>query len=399
MDLKDTVLLARFAYQYGHPIVEDAWYDEAIKQLAAQGIHVNPIYEDDPIPWDILRANGIKDEEVYEWIGKPAPYAESDKYYDIVDEAKSMSIRSVNNFADAYDWFSQLSPNTELVFTPKIDGINTRRGYQYVDESLKFRVAMTRGRSSDAIDITRNVSYITQPEIRNVDIQHDLVLYSESFCRKEDIPYISAKYGIPLKIPRNAGLSMMRVTSYEQEDFKYLHSLVFRCDVAETLSGGLDWAKAHGFQTVPYTLYMWKGAMEFSQFKTWLNHLIEQTKAYTDARGWPTDGVVVEINSRSAFVEGGIDHGYSEANLALKVGLWEPGIYQSRVLDIEIVQQDETASCKAIVAPVTTTGGQEVTTVNLFNPAIMIANKIHIGSVIKFRYKNETTVDLIYDGG
>ncbi len=398
MDLKDIVILARFAYRYGHPIVEDAWYDQAIKTLAQQGIHFDPIYEDDPIPWDLLRANGIPDEEVYEWVGKPVDHAESSKYYDIIDEAKSMSIRSVNTFEDAYSWFSQLEDGTELVFTPKIDGINTRRGYEFskTDGKLHYRVSLTRGRSSDAIDVTRNIGFISRQEIRDPGFEHNLVVYSESFCKKSDISSISEKYGVKLKIPRNAGLSLMRVETYDRSDYDKLHTLVFRCDVSDTLSGGLDWARAHGFATVPYALHKWNSNLSFSQFKTWIEYIIETTKGFTDTRGWPTDGVVVEINSRSKFSEGGIENGYSEANLALKVGLWEPGLYESVVQKIEIIQQDETCNCVAIVEPVTATGGQELTRVNLFNPAIMIRNNIREGSRIRFKYKNETTIDLVY---
>lgn len=393
----DILAIARFMYRFGDPCMEDADYDELVRKVRASGQQVNPIYEDDPIPFDLLRSVGIPDSEIYRIMQKPQPFEHSDQYYDIVDESASMSIRSVTTFREAYDWFNTLPDGVELIFTPKIDGINTRRGYEYEDGMLKYRVALTRGRSSDSIDVTRNMGFITQHQVPVDDIAHNLVVYSETFCKKMDIPDLVAKYNTPLKIPRNAGLSMMRSTDYEQSDYDKLHTLVFRCDVSDTLSGGLDWAKAHGFKTVPYTLKIWNSGMSYEDFSQEISKLIASVKGYTDSLGWPTDGIVVEINSRSLFTVGEIKDNYSSSNLALKIGLWKPGIYQSTVRNIEILPQDDDCNCVAIVDPVTTSGGQEVKRVNLFNPAIMIANKIVIGSKITFQYKNETTVDLIQE--
>lgn len=397
-DLEKFVQFARFAYAHGDPICEDSEYDEYIAELKSQGIDLDPVYENDSVPWNIARELNIPDDYMYSLIGESQPFEHSNEYYDILDEAASLSIRSVTDMHEAFAWFSQLKDNTELIFTPKIDGINTRRGYEFKDNKLHYRVSLTRGRSSDAIDVTKNIGNISPKTIDSPDISTNLVVYSETFCKKSDIPYISEKYGVQLKIPRNAGMSMMRVDSYQKSDFDKLHSLVFRCDVADTLSAGIDWAANHGFSTVPYMLYTWKSDMTFQDFSEFILGLITELKGKTDSYGWPTDGVVVEINSRSAFTSADIQNNYSSANLALKIGMWEPGVYQSIVTHIEILQKDEQCNCVALVEPVTTTGGQTVSRVNLFNPAIMINNNINVGSLITFKYKNETTVDLVYGG-
>lgn len=394
MTLESYILVARFMYRFGRPVLEDAEYDGYIRNLKAQGITFNPIYEDDPIPYDKLHELGVTDEEIKDIMG-PATETiqDSEAYRDLIEESSSLSISPVHTFQEAYDWALNFK-DIEMIFTPKLDGINTRRGYEYKNGKLIYRIAMTRGRRSDALNITPNMRYISPTDIATDKITHSLVINSETFLPAMDIPHVCEKYSVSLKIPRNAGMSLMRVSTYEPEDIKRLKSLVFKCDVAPTLSEGLDIAEQMGFEVVPYTLMKFN-LESLGAFTRQIETLIQDLHTFSSERGWPTDGVVVEVNSRLESGKGDIHNGYSSTNLALKVGLWEPGVYESVIKEIEMVQQAEQCNCVAIVEPVVAQGGQTISRVNMFNPSIMISRDLFTGSKIRFKYKNETTVDLI----
>lgn len=392
LTLKDYMLVARYYYRYGQPLLSDAEYDAYMQQLNESGIYLDPIYENDPVPYEALRALG--GEGILSETLAPANTEDAvDKYKDLVAENECLSIKSVNTYYDAYQWAKDFK-GKEMILTPKLDGINTRRAYEYIDGQLIYRLALTRGRIGSALDVTSNMRYCSPISVPAGAINTNVVINSESFLPANDIPALREKYGIDIKIPRGAGMSLMRVSTYKPEDIAKLRSIVFKFGYADTLSGGLDLAKSMGFDVVPY----WLTELDVSSleaFTAQVEGLIKTVHQYATERGWPTDGIVCEINNRHEFKGNDEERGYSSSNLAFKVGLWEPGVYTSTVTAIELAQQAEQANCVAIVKPVIAQGGQTLSRVNLFNPDTMIRRGINIGSEISFKYKNETTIDLI----
>ena len=397
------LLVARFMYAKGKPIISDAEYDELVSKVKTEGVILNPIYEDDDIPYEAFsQVLGYSKEDVDNCIAVNSAEATTSYFtsednapdFDLLAESDSLSITSVTDFEEAYSWF-EANKGIELVISTKIDGINTRRGYKYREGKLIYNAALTRGRKSDPLDITGNIRLISPDNITS-DIDHDLVVYSETIVPTYAIASINDKYSDDYTIPRNLAMAMMRVDRFDNADYEYLKSFVFRMDWGPTLSQGLEKARSMGFDTVPYITYTYEH-MSFEDFVISMEKIIADLKAQTDAMFIITDGMVAEINDRTLAGQAGISNNYSSANLALKIGLWQPGVYESEVVALDLSQHSEQCTCVAIVEPVIAKGGQKITRVNCFNPSVLFANDIRPGKRIKFEYKNETTVNLITD--
>lgn len=388
----DRFLIARYLYANGVDFISDAEYDELRKRLESEGQVFNPIYEDDPIPLEALQRSGFSQDEIKELIEYSAP--DSEEHVDLLMDSPCLSINSTNSYEEAFTWFHALQ-GVEVILTPKIDGINTRRGFKFEDGELKYCVALTRGRAANSLNVTSNLRYIT-PKIRDPKgITTNLVVHSETFVPAKYIEYLCQTYGLRLTLPRGAGMSMARTSRYALEDYWMLRSPVFRVDYGTTLAEGLDMAKELGFEVVPYWYFKYEGE-PYADFKVRLDTLMREIKDTADSLDYVTDGIVAQINDMLTYASSDISRGYSTSNLALKIGLWQPGIYESTVRSIIIQPQDEQCNCVAIVDPVIAHGGQTLQRVNLFNPDIMISSGILPGSKIRFEYKNETTINLIY---
>ena len=397
--LLDKVLIARCMYANGITYISDAEYDEAVIKLRSQGCTLNPIYEDDPIPYEAFeRVMGKSHEEVDSMLlkNKAAPtsiFSQSKELaYDFLAETESLSIMPVFSFEDAYNLFVA-HRNLEIIISAKIDGINTRRGYMRDGDALKYVASLTRGRKSDPLDVTDNMAYISPTKI-SVPGQSNLLLYSETVTTQSAISAINEKYGDSYTIPRGLAVAMMRTDKFSSEDYEYLKSFVFRVDYGEKLSDGLEMAAGLGFLIVPYVTYTYKDET-FDMFKKNMQEIIAKLKFTTDSWDIVTDGMVAEVNDRSRFSLEGVSNNYSSANLAMKIGLWQPGVYTSVVKSLDLCQQAERCTCVAIVEPVIAKGGQTITRVNCFNPSVLFDNNILPGTEIKFEYKNETTVNLL----
>lgn len=396
----DRLLVARCMYANGLSYMSDAEYDELILKIKAEGKVVNPIYEEDPIPYDsfsrVLNLDREAVDKMLNMGAKSTTVFSSDKTValDFLAETESLSIMPVFSFEDAYAWF-QMHRDLEIVISTKIDGINTRRGYLADSGKLKYSAALTRGRKSDPMDITVNMGKISPSEL-NIDLPN-LLLYSETVTTKAAVSEINEKYGESYTIPRGLAISMMRTDKFSNEDYDYLKSYVFRVDYGSKLIDGLEMARQLGFPVVPYVLYTYKGE-SFDEFKESMQDIIKTLKAQTDSWDIVTDGMVAEVNDRNQFSTEDVANNYSSANLALKIGLWQPGVYTSTVRALDLSQQSERCACVAIVDPVVAKGGQTITRVNCFNPSVLFANNILPGTQITFEYKNETTVNLIVGG-
>lgn len=401
----DLVLAARFAYSRGKPLISDAEYDAACLNLKRFGKTLNPVYEDDPVPYKALeRVVGYSKTEIdsiyglyqREQVTRHFGGDEEASDFDLLAESDSLSISAVTDYNDAYAWFEG-NADIELVISTKIDGINTRRGYKHRDGKLVYNAALTRGRKSDPFDITANMQKISPNNIAS-DIQHDLVVYSETVVPFSAISYINEKYSDDYTIPRNLAMAMMRVTKFEDADYENLKSFVFRLDWGATLSEGLEKARSLGFTIVPYVTYTYHHT-SYENFVADIEKIMHTLKETTDTMGIITDGMVAEVNDRSLAGQQAIHNNYSSANIALKIGLWQPGVYESTVIALDLSQHSDQCSCVAVVEPIIAKGGQRISRVNCFNPSILFANGIRPGKRIKFEYKNETTVNLITENG
>lgn len=397
-ELIDKFLVARCMYSNGLDYLSDAEYDQLSKQLSQEGYNINPIYEDDPIPYEsfsrVLNMNKAEvDELLHVSTAASTDYFSGNKEpdFDFLAESDSLSIKAVTTFREAFNWFLD-KQDIDVLISTKIDGINTRRGYIRNDKGLSFNAALTRGRKSDPINITSNMRIIS-PEQISLDVD-SLLVYSETVVPKQTIAVINDKYNSDYSIPRNLAMALMRVDRFDTEDYKQLRSFVFRLDYGSLLSDGIDLAASLGFDVVPYIHYSYKGE-SYDEFVLHMEEIIKSLKDQTDSMGIVTDGMVAEINDRALFSCGGINNNYSSSNIALKIGLWQPGVYESEVVSLDLSQGGDQCSCVAVVKPVLAEGGQKISRVNCFNPGILFKHDIRPGKRIRFEYKNETTVNIL----
>lgn len=389
------IKIARCMYANGLNYMSDAEYDDAVQTLAANGIALDPIYENDTVPYEaFLTVLHLSKDDVNKMlkISDSTDGTTLAEDIDLLNETESLGISAVTTFEDAFSWF-QTHINQEVVISAKIDGINTRRLYRSVGGKLEYRAALTRGRKSDPINVTTNMTYASPTRITS-DIATDLIVYSETTVPTSTIDIINDKYETDYTIPRGLAVALMRVDRYDADDYSYLQSYVFRVDYGISLSEGIDMAKQLGFKTVPYILYTYKGE-SFDLFKNAISEIMHKLKSITDSWDIVTDGMVAELNNRHDYSSLAISNGYSGGNIALKIGLWCPGVYTSTVRAFDFSQQADRCSCVAIVDPVTAKGGQKISRVNCYNPSVLFNNGIQIGSDIRFEYKNETTVNIL----
>lgn len=401
-DILDKVMIARYMYAQGSSdYLSDAEYDDYCAQLKSAGIILDPIYDNDPIPYEAFeRAMGFNREATDSYLrdhlgemSERSSVFSTEQNMDFLAESKSLSINAVHKFSEALEWFRE-HEGEEIVISTKIDGINTRRGYVNHNGCLEFVGALTRGRSSDPIDITTNMRKISPATLTGCP--NDLVVYSETVVKTSFINDANLKYDCDYTIPRGLAMAMMRVDKFEDADYTNLKSFVFRVDWGNTLIEGIELARKLGFDVVPYVTYTYNGE-DADTFKQQMEGIIRKLKDATDNMDIVTDGMVAEVNDRSAFSSGDISNNYSSANIALKIGLWEPGVYKSKVVRLDLSPQFDRCACVAVVEPVIAAGGQTISRVNCYNPSVLFDHNILPGTEIKFEYKNETTVNIILE--
>lgn len=403
MDKKLAVLLiARYMYANGVNYISDAEYDVLSKEVVNAGNKLSPIYEEDPVPYEAFSLiMGFNKEATDEYLKTTIPnsikttdiFQTDASNMDFLTESASLSINAVHKFDEAFYWFRE-HIGEEIVISAKIDGINTRRGYIRNGDHLEFKAALTRGRSSDPIDITNNMKKISPSIIK--DCTDNLLIYSETVAKSSFIDEANQKYSCDYTIPRGLAMAMMRVDKFEDSDYVNLKSYVFRVDWGATLVDGLKLAEKLGFEVVPYTVYTYAGE-SFEEFKNQIEQVMCSIKSTTDAMDIVTDGMVAEVNDRLSFSSGKINNNYSSENIALKIGLWEPGVYTSKVIGLDLSPQFDRCACVAIVEPVVAKGGQTISRVNCYNPNVLFEHDILPGAIIRFEYKNETTVNILLD--
>lgn len=396
------VLVARTMYSKGLPYMSDAEYDMLTSKLALEGMELSPIYEDDPVPYDAFKqVLGIEPGDVDILLNnqqKTSAFSSTSAladYAELVNDSASLSIHAVTEYEDAFNWF-RAHIGEEILISTKVDGINTRRGWLYENEACTYKVALTRGRSSEPWNVTNNMSFISPPLLVNPKLKSNLLIYSETVVPFDALTAINDKYGESYTIPRGLAMSMMRAQRFEPMDYQWLKSFVFRVDYGDTLEEGLHLAEELGFPTVPYITYTYNGE-PFDVFHKQIDLIMRALKDELDNIGIITDGMVAEVNDRHSFLAGDVKNNYSTQNIALKMGLWHPGVYEGLVESLDISQSGDRFGCVAVIKPVRVKGGQSVRRVNCYNPATVITRNILPGTKIRFEYKNETTVNLIQE--
>lgn len=397
----DTYKLARWFYKIGSPILDDKEYDSLHSEFLKYEVFnslTGQHYEDDPLPrqsFEVFNINPHEfqlEENRYQLNQNTSRLK---RWESELQDEESKSIYPIESMYEAYKWFQE-NGHMDVIISLKVDGINTKNLYTVKDLTATHQVSATRSRKDSGIDITDNMAKVIPTKL-NLDAQHDgsLFVRGEAYVPSKSLAYLRDKYKQPYKIPRSTAMSAIR-KGFNDEDMHHLRLLVFKTGIGETVEEGYLTAQQLGFNTAPYELHSNAPISGFATFEIWLTEIMNRMWSLSKELDIPTDGLVVQVNDLNEFKKKGSFGNYNYGAIALKFGQWSSDVYESKVVDIKIIPRKEEYSYVAIIEPTVVKSGVEVERVNLFNANIMIKTNVNIGSTIRFEYKSESSVNLIY---
>lgn len=278
----------------------------------------------------------------------------------------------------------------QVVYSPRLD--------QSINEQDLNRLifSRSRGRKGQYITWTDNVSKCLPRMIKNIQSsKEDIFISAEAFVEPDYLETLGHFAKCSFTTSRDAARSALQRSDYPDKVYKHVRLLAFRVNVGDTLTEGLEALRDIGFPTVPFRKHTFSFT-NFEEFEKELSEIIWEFKAIAAEQHIPNDGIVLQVNETASFGKESTENLYDDGNFAVKALGWEPSIYSSIVKEV-LIRRDYTVrfSVKAIVEPVYTEGNKMLTTVNLFNPKRLIESDVHVGDLIEFEYKNDTTINFI----
>lgn len=386
-------IVSRYFYKIGDPIITDETYElytnaikkhkEASKALAE---YLNRTYDDDPIPVELLKQFDIEVETNID-SDDLENYQEKEKYFKILNEDKSLSCHAVTSYDEAWEFFEKYKRlDKDLVVSLKMDGINTKNIYDEGD----LKISLSRGRASESFDFTKQTKLVLPNRI-DLDTK-DLKITGESFVTYEGVSKLRETDPNKYKTCKSSAISMLRVR-HPLHFYKYLKTVIFSAEgIESTLDQTFKKLKMYGFDVVPYKLIQ---ASEIPDEKGLFQHWLKENVfdyMWEFGKDMPSDGVVVEVNDLT--FNGTINGQYSDRQIALKFEQWSYNIYTGIVKNIIWRQNRVHASIRVEIEPMETVDGCTATIINVFNPSILITNKIQKGSIIHFE-RNSDAVNIL----
>lgn len=393
-------IYARFRYRIGSPVISDIEYDSLDKKFKSLGKlteYTERSYDQDPVPYAIFEILEKTPEEistmvsVLNWSGAEVP----EDVKPVLLEVECKSIHSENTLEMCYPWMAE-HKGVPCLLMAKVDGNNTTSIWTKPNPESDlsvYRYTQTRGSGdSKPINITANMSKIV-PKALNIKQDH-LIVTAEAVYDERYMDFMRESVGVSLLTPRTAALSFLRIKDYPEELYKYIRLLVFKTNYGDKLSDSLTYAASLGFEIVP-TFKFVPDFEDFEDFRVRMTDTIWKFYKLCHAKGIDIDGLVAQVDSKTEFSQQSTSGLYDFGNFAVKAVAWEPDIFESVVVRIEMEPGVEQYNCVALVEPVTTKNGKKLSRVNLYNPQNMMANGVTAGSRIRFKYYNETTIEFI----
>lgn len=388
----DLWILARYLYRIGEePILSDREYDKLTRLFEEKyrepfKEYLDRTYDDDPIPYALLQEVGLRPYIPVRKDGR-------EELYDVLNEEKSLSINSVTNYRDTYNFvMDKVQQKQDLVASLKMDGVNTKS--LYVDG--KFSLSLSRGRSSNSFDFTDQVAYVFPSDLENVP--HELRVTGESFVLKGGLEPLRQKYKSgKYKTSKSAAISLLRV-KHQIEDYKDLHIKVFAAEgLSDTVVGTFERLQSMGFEVVPYLFIPWDIIpQDFEQFCLWLSkEVFDPIYKKQIEQDMPADGLVLEVNDYNWTDV--VTNQYSNRQLACKFEHWSFDLYKAVVTEVVVEQRRVNASVRVKIEPMTTNDDCEARIINTFNPSILVSNDIKVGTEVYFE-RNSGAVNILVHG-
>lgn len=356
----------------GNPLVDDATYDA----------HVRLLKQLKPNSSVLSRNWEVEDNELGE-------------YDDILKKYGMCSITTITSFDELYKFKSVLDsighPIT-LAASIKENGHGVRAVYI----NGRLYNGSTRGRYKKGRDITRHLkavlpNYIEAwKDIEIVEVRGEMLVSIETFEKNLK--------GV-LKTPLSSVTSLIR-DSVTDEELKYLDMVCYKVISNDeklefnSLSDEFEHLKNCGFM-IPEAVKVDGVTSENLEF--FVEKILEYFENKMDAGliKYSCDGIVFAINDDNIFYSVGKSGNAWNGNFALKMGrYWESNVYSSTILDIQFIPGKSYITPKAIVSPVKTANGAEVTNVPLYNIGVMERYHYVPGETIYFRFGGEVGVIL-----
>lgn len=373
--LENHVALLQDAAGMGAPLVTDTQYDMYFKLLR----ELKPESE-------ILTRNWETEDN------------DLDANDELLTKFKMLSIRTIQTMDDLYKFKEALGSKTvDLFASSKMNGHAIRAVYRFG----KLVGGSTRGRYKKGREILRHLQAVLPnyveawSEVRLVEVRGEMLVSFEQF---ENIKHI-------LKTPLSAVTSLIR-ESVTDEELKYLSCVCYRIVPSEdsgivfsTLEEQFEMLEDNGFKVPTHRKY---NEVTIDDFDDAFEEILEDFSIMADNGlfEYLTDGIVVAVNNCEQFNSMGIDGNNSLGNFAIKMGRhWECNIYSSNILDIEFVPGKKYFTPKALIEPVTTSTGAQVSTVPLYNVGVMEMLHLIPGETIYFKFGGETGVSLCLPDG
>ena len=334
----DLFVLARWTYSIGQPIMEDSEYTQLLNTITAvspDDEYVKRSWSSDPCPTELLKRIGHE-----EWI------------HAVVLSDKTESIPSLNT---DYELQLELKNLTQpATMSMKLDGWNIQASYF----NGELVLIQTRGRSSDAVDVTALSKYIPKeiPFKGKCKIVCELTIGREAFatCRDE-FGNVSERSAVSTVLARPNKYYLLSITAFDIHGYDLQGQNKF-----EVL-------RSFGFSTPPYYV-----VNNFEEVHAALQNLSFQADEY----GQPTDGVVYD----------------GEIRRAIRLLHWEEPIYKSFVIGYKEQYGPYRISPSVLIYPVFRKG-YEQRRLSLTNWQRIMDYNLQPGAPIAFRIASSATAD------
>lgn len=338
LSLRDKFIYTRWAYSVGMPVISDAEYTlllEAMKSEFPNDEYVKRSWSSDPCPTDLLKSLG-----------------RDDLIYKVILSDKTESIPSLGSESEVYYTLSSISgPGT---LSMKHDGWNIQISY------ARGSIVMvhTRGRSSDAIDVSSLKNYFPQsiPYEGNCKIVLEMTVSKSNygFCASM-FNNVSERSAVSSILARPEYYHMLSFNAFDIHGYE----LNGRCKF-EVLQ---EW----GFSTP-----MWKSVTDYQSMLIALHELSDAADDYDE----PTDGAVYDGVMRRA----------------IRIMHWQEPIYKSFVTGYNEKFGPYRISPSVEIYPVLRKGSTQHQ-LSMTNWQRIIDYNLQPGAPLAFRIASDATAD------
>lgn len=389
-NFQDLYILSRYYYREGISFLDDPSYDRIHKVFVEKGIlphYTNRVYDDDPIPYEILGKYGL------EVLGDGGRSGKDNPFYEELVSDPSYSIRPITMYEEMWEYLSSVRDEW-LVWMIKMNGVYIRNK---IKKGLKLTLSRGRGEGEpwDATNQMRLVIGSPSSKIEEARIN------GEAYVEPQVLKQLALKYDghkpeseRRFKSAKSGAIVMLR-RAMEQEDYKFLKFKVFSASGlgTESISETLELCKELGFDTVPYMrIHGSEIPNTFDEFLPWARqHLDNMRELQGDI---PADGVVIDVDRYDYIPH--VNNQYQSRNIAVKLEHWSSEWYVGVLKKIHEEQQGVVCSYRLEIENLVTNDNTTARFINGFNPRIIMDEGLVEGARVYFERNSEAVNNLLY---